>query len=225
MWVSKTIGTNIDLQVRKNDTMAHIISFTAGAVDYSLAGITPVLSVYKAGNNVPALVINEANGLSKIDNKIIFEKTIWLATGMYRYELAFNFTDPDLVDAIIMDGAFWVRKETVNTTAEYKIAILTEPPEVKASVIVQNISQFIEGPPGPPGASASSLPLTVIADGQTEFNIFTTPENNKHHLEINGVIYYYGPDYTLTTTGFNVRLVWLNKFSLQLSDELYFFKF
>lgn len=152
MWVTKTAGTNIDLQIRKGDAMANVFSFSSSNnIPYLLNDITVYFRVYAPGNNTPLLTLTEGNGLTKQANNVTVGATINLPTGMYRYELFFDFSNINMVDGPVIDGAFWVRKQTVNITATQSIYVLTTPPQIDVVVTVQNIDQYIPGPPGPPG--------------------------------------------------------------------------
>ncbi|MEO0312286.1 MAG: hypothetical protein RIQ89_1943 [Bacteroidota bacterium] len=82
------------------------------------------------------------------------------------------------------------------------------------------------GAQGPAGQSGTlyTMTLVVISNGQTSFNIISTPAGY-NELEVNGVNYYEGEDYMIGLSGLNVHLTWLNSFELNTADKLLFKKY
>jgi hypothetical protein len=72
--------------------------------------------------------------------------------------------------------------------------------------------------------AVEDLTLTVTVNGQTEFNIFVTPIDDKHELIVNGHLYFLG-DYSIGMSGLNVVLIWGNSFQLTTTDTLKFRKY
>lgn len=72
-----------------------------------------------------------------------------------------------------------------------------------------------------------AIPLVVVSNGQTQFNIFTEPPNDQHYLSVNGAEYNWeNGDYEIQQVGLNWKLIWLNtEFSLDTEDELLFVKY
>ena len=92
-----------------------------------------------------------------------------------------------------------------------------------ASVVVK-IAGVVPGTGNGTTTLLNRMPLPVTANGQTVFNIFSQPVNGST-LEINGVTYYNVADYTIGVSGSNTQLTWLNAFSLNTNDKLFFVTF
>lgn len=101
--------------------------------------------------------------------------------------------------------------------------------QIGVDVTLQNVEIDIEYNAllTPINGSTIALPdlqLTVTANGQTQFNIFSTPAW-KHELEVNGVKYYETIHYTIGMNGLNPVLNWLDEFPLEVSDIIKFRRF
>lgn len=71
MWVSKTIGANKDLSIKKGDTMTGTLTFTQGGSPYSLAAVTATFKIYRPGETTPVLTLTDGDGFTKSGNTII----------------------------------------------------------------------------------------------------------------------------------------------------------
>jgi len=95
------------------------------------------------------------------------------------------------------------------------------------STMVVWTSDYINVPdsnhPQPGTDNLNIVPLTVIAEGQTQFNISTFP-TKQSWLNINGIEYYLTEHYTIGLINGNVTLTWLNIFPLSPSDTIKLFK-
>jgi hypothetical protein len=129
MWVSKTIGANVDLQVKGGTIMDAAIDFVSNGQPYDLSYTGVLVKVFEPGKILPVLSFIEGDGLIKTGNRITFAKQINLATGSYYYELYFN-------DAVAMGGQFWVRKKAI-AAKNIKIGIANAVPLIEATVKVE----------------------------------------------------------------------------------------
>jgi hypothetical protein len=142
MWVSKTIGANKDLSIQSGDYMTGVLTFTKDNLAYSLAGVTSAFKIFSPGNAIPILILTDGNGYAQAGNTITFNAHITLPTGMYRYELFFDFADIGLTDGVMMDGAYWVRKKDVLDNSTTSLIISEQQINVAVAItITQNIIQ------------------------------------------------------------------------------------
>lgn len=134
MWVSKIVGANKDFAIGTGQTMTGTLTFTQDGNPYNLAGITTTFKIFKPGADLPVLSLSDGNGITVGANTIVFNKVISLATMMYRYVLHFDFGGGE--EAIMMDGAFWVRKGGVTDNSTTQVIVTQNNINVELSVSI-----------------------------------------------------------------------------------------
>lgn len=134
MWVSKIVGANKDLAIGIGQTMTGTLTFTQNGAAYSLADITATFKIYKPGVTAPVLTLTHGDGLTKGASTIVFNKVISLASMMYRYELHFDYGAG--VEAIMMDGGFWVRKSGVTDNSTTQVVVTQNTINIELSVSI-----------------------------------------------------------------------------------------
>lgn len=134
MWVSKIVGANKDMAIGIGQTMTGTLTFSQNGSGYSLSGIVATFKIYKPGQTVPVLTLTNGNGITVGAYTIVFNKVISLASMMYRYELHFNYGGG--VEAIMMDGAFWVRKSGVTDNSTTTVIVTQNTIDIELSVSI-----------------------------------------------------------------------------------------
>ncbi len=134
MWVSKIVGANKDMAIGVGQTMTGTLTFLQAGLAYSLAGITATFKIYKPGIATPILTLTNGDGIVVAVNTIVFNKVISLASMMYRYELHFDYGGG--VEAIMMDGAFWIRKNGVTDNSTTTVIVTQNNIEINLSVSI-----------------------------------------------------------------------------------------
>ena len=80
-----------------------------------------------------------------------------------------------------------------------------------------------KGDKGDAGATFTDLQLKVTVENQTEFNIFSIPQQS--NLFINDLQYFENKSYQITQNAGIYKLLWLNEFDLKTTDFIIIRKF
>ncbi|WP_430897602.1 MULTISPECIES: hypothetical protein [unclassified Paraflavitalea] len=109
---------------------------------------------------------------------------------------------------------------SVNVVPTINKVNLVGNPSIDNPVKTVLVSLPVPGPQGP-ASGLNAVQLSVVANGQTEFNIVSFPTQS--FLYVNGVEHYFGIDYDFVTSGANKHLRWLNNgYQLSTTDYLIF---